>query len=168
MTRAARVAGAIVAVLVALGLQACGDDNRVGAPPSDNDPAVGTEPPGQDFFFDPATFVGEEITTTGYVSEVVNPVSFRIAGERIEGPGVLVVSDERVEVNENDLVQVKGTVRFFDVEVFTRDLDVTLDPVTFHAFEGSIAVAADGVTVNGVRTDTSAASAAEPALAAEK
>ena len=128
----------------------CGGDRITGAPPPDNDPRVGEEPPGQTFFFDPARFIGEDITATGYVSDLHSPFAFRIAGDRLEGPGVLVVSTRRIDLEENDLVQVFGRVRWFSVDQFVRDFDIPLDPATFHEFEGAVALAASEVTVNGI------------------
>ena len=69
----------LVCLLTFLG-SACGDGPE--PPLADPEPAKGTEPVGRDFFFDPATYVGESITATAYVSEVIEPVAFRIAGER--------------------------------------------------------------------------------------
>ncbi len=146
-----RVLSCFGAVLLTLAAAGCGDGDRAGAPPSDNDPEVGAEPPGTTFFFDPARFIGRDVTVTGYVSEVLNPFAFRIAGERIEGPGVLVVSNQPLDLDDDDLVQVTGRARWFHVEEFVQELDVTLDPVTFHALEGEVAIATHEVTVNGTR-----------------
>lgn len=76
-------------VIVAVG---CGNkgDNR---PPVDRDAEEGIEPVGKDFFFDPGMYVGREVTVTGYVSDVITPAAFRIAGERFEERGILVVSN---------------------------------------------------------------------------
>jgi hypothetical protein len=45
-------------------------------------------------------------------------------------------------LDDDDLVQVTGTVRWFNREAFVRELGVTLDPATFHVFKGGVAVAA--------------------------
>ncbi len=133
--------------LVAVG---CGDGGR-DPPPVDRDADLGSEPVGKDFFFDPGTYVGREVTVTAYVSDVLTSVAFRIAGERFEGPGILVVSnDDLSSLDDRDLVQVTGSVRWFKVEDFARELGVTLDPVTFHEFEGGVAIAARRVTINGI------------------
>ncbi len=135
-------------VLVAVG---CGDEGS-DPPPVDRDADRGTEPTGKDFFFDPGMYVGREVTVTAYVSDVLTPVAFRVAGERFEGPGILVVSNADLSsLDDDDLVQVTGPVRWFNVEEFARELGVTLDPVTFHEFEGGVAIAARRVTINGIR-----------------
>lgn len=149
--RGGRAGATLLVCALALAMVACGAD---GTDPPTVDPRAeeGVEPAGKDFFFDPAAYVGRQITATGYVSDVLTPVAFRIAGERFEGPGLLVVStDELPTLGDGDLVQVMGTVRRFKTEAFARDLGVTLDPVTFHQFEGGVAIAAQRVTVNGIR-----------------
>ncbi len=95
--RAWRALLALGAVLLTLGLGRCGDGDRAGAPPSDNDPEVDVEPAGETFFFDPARFMARNVTVTGYASDVLNHFAFRVAGERLEGPGVLVVSDQPLD-----------------------------------------------------------------------
>ncbi len=134
--------------LVAVG---CGDEGS-DPPPVDRDADQGIEPTRKDFFFDPGMYVGRVVTVTAYVSDVLTPVAFRIAGERFEGPGILVVSNTDLSsLDDDDLVQVTGPVRWFNVEGFARELGVTLDPVTFHEFEGGVAIAARLVTINGIR-----------------
>ncbi len=129
----------------------CGNEGS-DPPPIDRDAERGMEPAGKDFFFDPGTYVGREVTVTAYVSDVLTPVAFRMAGERFEGPGILVVSNSDLSsLDDDDLVQVTGSVRWFSVEEFARELGVTLDPVTFHEFEGGVAIAARRVTINGIR-----------------
>lgn len=129
----------------------CGDD-RSDLPPVDRDAEEGREPAGKDFFFDPGLYVGREVTVTGYVSRVIAPAAFRMAGERFEERGILVVSNgDLSSLEDDDLVQVTGTVRWFDREAFARELRVTLDPVTFGEFQGGVAVAAQRVTINGIR-----------------
>ncbi len=141
----------LLAAALAFTAVACGGEGT-DPPRIDPEAEVGTEPPGTDFFFDPAMYVGREVTVTGYVSDVLTDVAFRIAGERFEGPGILVVSDHELRsLDDDDLVQVGGTVRWFTTEAFTRELGVTLDPVTFDEFEGGVAIAARRVTVNGIR-----------------
>ncbi len=141
----------LLAAALAFTAVGCGDDGN-DPPRVDPQAEVGGEPPGTDFFFDPARYVGREVTVTAYVSDVVTDVAFRVAGDRFEGPGILVVSDDALPtLDDDDLVQVTGTVRWFTTEAFTRELGVTLDPVTFDEFEGGIAVAAQRVTVNGIR-----------------
>lgn len=134
--------------IVAVG---CGDGGS-DPPPVDRDAEEGIEPAGKDFFFDPGVYVGREVTATGYVSDVMTLAAFRIAGERFEERGILVVSNgDLSSLDDDDLVQVTGTVRWFNREAFARELGVTLDPVTFHEFEGGVAVAAQRVTINGIR-----------------
>lgn len=140
----------LLVVALALPMAACGSDGS-DHPRVDPRAEEGVEPAGRDFFFDPATYVGRDITVTGYVSNVITDVAFRIAGDRFEGPGLLVVSDDELDtLNDEDLVQIVGTVRRFETEAFARDLGVMLDPVTFDEFEGGIAIAARQVTVNGL------------------
>lgn len=149
--RGGRAGATVFVCALAVVMVACGGDGT-DTPRIDPRAEEGVEPAGKDFFFDPAAYVGREIIATGYVSDVLTPVAFRIAGERFEGPGILVVSaDELSTLGDGDLVQVVGTVRWFKTEVFARDLGVALDPVTFHEFEGGVAIAAQRVTVNGVR-----------------
>ena len=129
----------------------CGDEGS-GPPPVDRDAEEGIEPAGKEFFFDPGRYVGREVTATGYGSDVITPAAFRIAGERFEERGILVVSSgDLSSLNDDDLVQVTGMVRWFNRDAFTRELGVALDPVTFDQFEGGVAVAAQRVTINGIR-----------------
>lgn len=140
----------LVAACAALAV-GCGDEGS-DLPAIDPEAERGTEPPGIDFFFDPAQYVGRQVTVTAHVSDVLTPVAFRIAGERYEGPGILVVSnDDLSTLDDDDIVQIAGTVRWFTIESFANDLGVRLDPVTFKGFEGGIAVAAKRITINGVR-----------------
>jgi len=145
-----RLLVALLSLTVLTGIGACSSGPE--PPLADPEPEEGTEPVGRDLFFDPSTYVGTRVTATGYVSEVIGPTAFRIAGDRFEGPGILVVGDEPIPViDDGDLVQIVGTVRWFETEAFARDQGVRLDPATFHQFEGSIALAAERITVGGIR-----------------
>ena len=102
---------------------------------------------GSSFFDDPPRYFGKTVTISGSVSDVLGPTAFRIAGEDAGGEAVLVVSNERLSVKENDLVRITGTVKLFDRRAFERELHVDLSGAAFDDFTADSAVAASSVNV---------------------
>ncbi|ELS50865.1 hypothetical protein [Streptomyces viridochromogenes] len=93
--------------LGAAGLVGCGDDT------AGSDAGADVQEVQEDAFWrDTDRWVGEQVTVSAEVSEVVNEDAFTIAGT--EDPDVdelLVVSADTTGVEEGDLAKVTGTVK---------------------------------------------------------
>ncbi|MGY1836920.1 hypothetical protein ACI79P_17650 [Blastococcus sp. SYSU DS0510] len=141
--------------------QLAGLDERVGA----LEEGVGTEAPvdplgAEDdtaaFFEDSQSYVGQEVTVSAEVSEMVTTTdvgsAFRIAGE--SGDPIAVVSaSQTAEMDANDVVQVTGTVVQVQRDTFEQDFGVASDELFedadawFQEEEGSVAISADSIEV---------------------
>ncbi len=99
------------------------------------------------FFEDPAALVGEEITVTVIVDEVVDPNAFRIAQRDPGGERFLVIHDGEVSPPEHSVVEVTGTVSEFNMAQVENDLGIDLDEETFELYEGEYGIVADLVDV---------------------
>ncbi|MGY1827680.1 MULTISPECIES: hypothetical protein [unclassified Blastococcus] len=141
--------------------QLAGLDERVGA----LEEGVGTEAPvdplgAEDdtaaFFEDSQSYVGQEVTVSAEVSEMVTTTdvgsAFRIAGE--SGDPIAVVSAaQTAEMDANDVVQVTGTVVQVQRDTFEQDFGVASDELFedadawFQEEEGSVAISADSIEV---------------------
>lgn len=135
-----RSRGLAVAAALALMpvLAACGDDEEVV-----NTGAV--EEPAQEEIEELA--VGETVTVTGEVSEVIDPTAFTLGGEEIGENPILVVAADVPDLAEGDEVEVAGTVTEFQVAGFEEDLDLDLIDNEFEDFDGDPAIAATSVTM---------------------
>ncbi len=103
------------------------------------------------FFENPDEFLGQEVTVSGEVTEVLRPRAFRLS--RVGGgeTSLLVVGAEEANVARGQVVRVTGTVLRFDVPNWVRDFgqDVGVDfndPV-FQQFAGRASIVAQSVTV---------------------
>ncbi|MDK3255766.1 hypothetical protein [Blastococcus capsensis] len=117
---------------------------------------LGAEDDTEAFFGDNESFVGQEVTVSAEISEMVTTTdigsSFRIAGE--SGDPIPVVSaSPMAEMDANDVVQVSGTVVQVQRDTFEEDFGVAADELFedadafFEEEEGSIAIAADRIEV---------------------
>ncbi|MGY1710171.1 hypothetical protein ACI8AC_11750 [Geodermatophilus sp. SYSU D00758] len=117
---------------------------------------AGAEDDTDAFFGDSQSYVGQEVTVSAEVSELVTTTdigsAFRIAGE--QGDPVAVVSaNQPVELEQNDVVRVTGTVVQVQRDTFEQDFGVAADELFqdadgwFEEEEGSIAISADEVEV---------------------
>lgn len=67
--------------------------------------------------------IGQQVTVTGNVSEVVGGNAVRLGGEDFGGDGILViqVSGAGAGITEGDNVRVTGTVRDYDATAFEQE-----------------------------------------------
>lgn len=147
--RTRRLLPSVLALVLAAGAAACGraDDESAGperGPADVEDVTDGDEP-----ITEPDRFVGQTVTVSGEVSDLLGPSSFEIAGEDAGGEGLLVVGAAQAPTLDADaVVKVTGTVRDgFDVAEAERDLGLTLDDERFSSFLGRHYVAASSVEV---------------------
>ncbi|MDP8928202.1 MAG: DUF4131 domain-containing protein [Actinomycetota bacterium] len=106
----------------------------------------------REFFENPDNFVGREVTVSGKVTdEVLRARAFRLSGEDVGAPPLLVVSSQQANVETGQVVRVTGTVRRFDIQEFTRDLEeifgVDFNAPEFREFVGQPVIVAQSVTV---------------------
>lgn len=123
------VTAGIIAAM-ALPLAACGDDDDDGAGPEEGaDVEDITE---DDAYFDNDEHVGEEVTVSAEVTEVLTPTSFELGGADWGDDSLLVVSaTEAPDLAEGQVVQVTGTVREFvyaDYEAYGLGEEEVYDP----------------------------------------
>ncbi len=183
--RAGRVVIAVAAAVVGMGgLAACSDDSagpeaggvsaedlqqfeddlagledRVGALEdglgADGGVADGTEDT-VGFFDDTQSYVGQEVTVSGEVSEMVTTTdvgsAFRIAGESGD-PIAVVMSTPSGELDANDVVRVTGTVVQVQRDTFEEDFGIAADELFddadawFEEEQGSIAISAERMEI---------------------
>ncbi len=103
------------------------------------------------FFENPDDYLGQQVTVSGEVIEVLRPRAFRFSREGGGAESLLVVSAQEANVENGQVVRVTGTVLRFDVPQWVRDFgqDVGLDfndPV-FQQFVGRASIVAQSVTV---------------------
>ena len=143
--------------------QIAGLDERVGALEEDGLAAdrVAADPlaAGDDtetLFSDGESLVGQEVTVSAEVSEMVTTTdvgsAFRIAGE--SGDPVAVVSaSQPMEIDANDVVRVSGKAVQVQRDSFEQEFGIAADQLFedaeawFSAEEGSVAIAADRIEV---------------------
>ncbi len=139
--------------------QLAGLDERVGA--LEEGVGVGGDPiaAGDDteaFFGDNQSYVGQEVTISAEVSEMVTTTdvgsSLRIAGESGD-PIAVVMASQPTELDANDVVRVSGTVVQVQRDTFEEDFGIAADELFedadawFQEEEGSVAIAADRIEV---------------------
>ncbi|WP_225753540.1 hypothetical protein [Actinotalea sp. Marseille-Q4924] len=142
-----------VAIATAFTLTACSDDSAgpeagtsvedvAESDPDENDPG--------------AELLGQTVTVSGEIDEIVDETAFRIGGDGLGGDSVLVVSstpafaDLGIELtqdlaDEDRVLQVTGTVREFVEEDLEEELDVDYDDELYEEFEGQNVIVADQV-----------------------
>jgi len=104
------------------------------------------------------SFVGQKVTVSATVSEMVSPAAFRIGGEDFGGESLLVLSAPAADftemgfdlneqmVNDETVAQVTGTVRRFDIAGFEDEFGVDYDDALYTEFEGENVIVADRVS----------------------
>ncbi|SEM14875.1 hypothetical protein SAMN04515665_13513 [Blastococcus sp. DSM 46786] len=128
-----------------------GTDADVGA--SD---ALGADDDTAAVFEDSQSYVGQEVTVSAEISEMVTTTdvgsAFRIAGE--SGDPIAVVSaSPPAEIDANDVVQVTGTVVQVQRDSFEQDFGIAEDELFedadawFQEEDGSVAISADSIEV---------------------
>lgn len=71
-------------------------------------------------YFGSDDFVGETVTLSAEVTDVLSPRSFELAGDDWGDDSLLVLTQQQADVQEGDVIQVTGTVE----EGFTYDDNV--------------------------------------------
>lgn len=114
---------------------------------------------------EPESFIGENVTVSGEVSQVLTPFSYIIGGEQFVGGSELLIigpppavsstpiADQ--EVYPQDVVQISGEVREFDRAAFEQELNVDLPADVFDQYAG------EPVVVGGTTAITSRVRVAE-------
>jgi hypothetical protein len=104
-----------------------------------------SEPAADEVFADPESYLGEQVTVSGQVSEVVDANSFRIGGEDVGGEALLVTSADQANVEPDQNVQVTGTVQQFNLGEFEDEYGFDYDEGLYGDFEGEPVIVADSV-----------------------
>jgi hypothetical protein len=107
-------------------------------------------------FEDPEPLIGQEVTVSAEVSEVMTTgdvgAAYQIAGESGDPIGVIMATPP-TELDTNDAVRVSGVVVRVQEDSFEEDFGVAADELFddpdafFTDFEGEIAIAADRMEV---------------------
>jgi hypothetical protein len=112
-----------------------------------------------DIIDDTAAYLGEKVTVSGEVEDVRGPRTFLIGGDECVFDDELVVltsipypamKGRDADLAEDDIVQVTGTVRNFNVVDVEREIDWDLDPQLDVEMEGvKTGLVADSMLVTG-------------------
>ncbi|MUL42627.1 hypothetical protein FZ103_15850 [Streptomonospora sp. PA3] len=141
--RRALPAAALAAASI-LVLGACGDDSAGGEQGADVEDVQEGEGEG-----DNAIDVGDKVTVSAEVEDVLSNESFRLEGAEdwIDGDPLLVISAERSDVEEGDVVRVTGIVRDFDYTTYSEDYELG-DEGAYDDFENRHFIVADKIRQN--------------------
>lgn len=103
----------------------------------------------QDVAFDADELLGEEVTVSAEVLDVVSDEAFWLGGDDFGTSAVLVVNAAGTTVQEDQVVQVTGTVREFEEDAFVEDFgfedDVFDDEELFGGFVGQPVIVAEQI-----------------------
>ena len=66
------------------------------------------------------SLVGQQVTVSADVSEMVSSDAIRIGGDDLDADGLLVIGVSNANLSKGDDVRVTGTVREFDAATFER------------------------------------------------
>lgn len=119
--------------------------------------------PAAEVFEDPMALIGQEVTVSGAVSELITAATevgsaFRIGGDTGEPVAVLSATPP-AELMVDDVVQVGGTVVEVQRDTFEEDFGVAADELFddpdafFEATEGQPAISADRIEVLQEQTE---------------
>lgn len=163
--RTVRTTVVVVAALSTVGLSACGGDTagtETGADVEDvagDEPAAGAQEPLADPYagvYDTAfsegidSYVGQDVTLSADVDEIITPEAFTIAGaDDTTVESLLVVgATGNDQLSPETTVQVTGTVQdAFTITEVEEQLGVDLDDALFTEYEQEPYVMAQGVEV---------------------
>lgn len=111
---------------------------------------------GSEVFEDPEALIGQEVTVSATVTELLTTTdvgsAFRIGGESGE-PIPVIMATPPAQLDADDVVQVSGTVVRVQQDSFETDFGIAADelfedPESFFTdFEGEVAIAADRMEV---------------------
>lgn len=128
----AKATAVLAAAVLPLSLTACGDDDETAGPESGTDVEDITE----DQYFTDDQFVGEEVTVSAEVEEVLNEQSFVLDGGDWGDESLLVVSADKAQsLQEDDVVQVTGTVREFVYDDYADEYGLVADPGVYDDYD---------------------------------
>lgn len=150
-TSRSRWAALAAAALLPLSATACGDDDTAG-PETGTDVQDITEE--DQYFADGDEFVGETVTVSAEVSEVLGSKSFVVNGDDWGDDSLLVLSaEEATSLQEDDVVRVTGTVREFTYDTYANDYGL-VDPGLYEVYgtEKFIEASAVDQTTTGATT----------------
>lgn len=154
--RAPQWIAAAAAVVLPFSVAACGSDDTAG-PETGTDVEDITE---DDQYFASDEFAGQTVTISAEVEDVLSPKSFVLNGDDWGDDSVLVLSaQEAQDLQEDDIVQVTGTVKSFTYDDYAGDYGLA-EPGLYEAYGDEEFIEATKVdqTVDSA-TPTSAASA---------
>ncbi len=118
------------------------------APEDEGTPGVGEEGDGGAAAESIAGMLGEDVSFTGEVEDVLPPDAFTVGGDEIgEDPILVVGADLPAGFSDGDTVTIDGTVKTFVVQGYEDDLGLDLSDDEFVDFDGDPAVQASSVTV---------------------
>lgn len=116
---------------------------------ADNAPAATVAPASPtvtEIFTNPGIWQGKAVTVSGGVKEVLGPRSFTIGDE-----GMLVITAQPlaadVKITENAVVQVSGTVRYFEERTLEQELGFDLEDDFSTRFINQLVLVAQSVDV---------------------
>ncbi|PXY22661.1 hypothetical protein [Prauserella muralis] len=100
-----------------LGAVACGNDDSAGG-----EQGADVEDIAENDYFGDEQYVGQTVTVSANVTNVLNQRSFVLSGEDYGDDSLLVVARKaRKNVQEGDVVQVTGKVRQFRYDQYNQD-----------------------------------------------
>jgi hypothetical protein len=157
-----RLLAPFMALAMATSIAACADDSA--GPETGTDVEEVAEEPMEDETGDDEaaqgaeSLVGQTVTVSAEISEVISPGAIRIGGDEGGDESLLVVSGAAESfaemgfgvseglVDDDVVVQVTGTVREFDIADFEEEFGVDYDDDLFEPFEGEHVIVADDVS----------------------
>jgi hypothetical protein len=89
-----------------------------------------------------ALIIGETVTIEGEVEERLGPNAFTMGAD-----STLVYGSDNLDVDDDDVVTVTGTVREFIIADIESDFDLDFDDDLFLDFENELAVEAQNVVI---------------------
>ena len=108
----------------------------------------------------PQEYIGELVTVSGEVSEILTPFSYVLGGEQfVGGEELLVVGpppaattedagiERDIEVYPQDIVQITGEVREFDRAELEEEWEADFPPEAFDEYEGEAVLIGDLVSL---------------------
>lgn len=96
---------AVLAAVVPVSLAGCADDGTAGP-----ERGVTVEEIQEPQYFYEGEYLGQEVTVSAAVTQVIGPGSFELAGREYGDDSLLVMTSGPVAVSEGQVVSVTGTV----------------------------------------------------------
>lgn len=147
------LAGIFAIVAIILGVLLWRDDDQA----IDDAPQQTTV---ADIAQDPQSYVGERVTVSGEVSEILTPFAYVLGGEQFVGGDELLVvgpppavttgeagDEATTEVYAQDIVQISGEVREFNRAELEEEWNAEFPPEAFEGREGSVVLVGEAVSL---------------------